>query len=130
MTGAEKCLLVVASLAALGIAIGTSAGAGVRTDGSQRPGARGQGDDQYREGIGLDVALQLGFLQPDEHTRWHYGGGMPGQPVPGNWARHRLSYPRRGGECLEQLQVTPLSHPAFPKVMRKWFYDPPADQGL
>lgn len=130
MTPGEKWLIIAASAITLGTAISTSMGAGLKTDGSQRDGARGMGDDQYREGIGLDLALQLGWVQPDEHTRWHYGGGLPGQPVPTNWARHRLAYPRRQGECTEALQTVPLNAPAFPKSDAKWFYEPPADQGL
>jgi hypothetical protein len=130
VTPGEKWLLIGASAITLASALATSTGAGLRTDGSQRPGARGMGDDQYREGIGVDLALQLGFIQPDDHTRWHYGGGLPGQPIPSNWSRHRLAYPRRQGECTEQLQVTPMGSPAFPQNDGKWYYDPPADEGL
>lgn len=130
MSPGEKLFIIAASAAALGVAISVSNGAGVRTSGAQRPGARGMGDDQWKEGLGIDLALQLGFCQPDEHTRWHYGGGMPGQPIPTNWSRHRLAYPRKQAECTEACMTMPLSHPAFPKNDSAWFYTPPADQGL
>jgi hypothetical protein len=125
---AEKWLILGASVVALAAAVTSSTGAGLKTSGSQRTGARGMGDDQYKEGIGLDVALQLGWVQPDEHTRWHYGGGMPGEAIPTNWSRHRLGYPRRQGECTERCQVTPMSAPAFPRSFARWYYQPPADE--
>jgi hypothetical protein len=130
VTPAEKWLIIGASAVTLAAAISSSTGAGVKTDGADRPGARGMGDDQYKEGIGVDVALQLGWVQPDDHTRWHYGGGMPGEAIPTNWSRHRLAYPRRQGECTEQLGVTPMTSPAFPRADAKWYYEPPANQGL
>lgn len=130
MTPAEKWLILGASAITLAAAVSSSTGAGLVKDGSQRKGARGMGDDQYKEGIGIDLAIQLGLCQPEDHTRWHYGGGLPGQSLPTNWTRHRLGYPRRQGECTEECQVTPLSSPAFPKRDADWFYKPPADEGL
>jgi len=130
VTGGQQAFLWAAAVGAAAVFIGTSCGAGAATDGSQRQGARGQGDDQYKEGIGIDLALQLGCIQPADHTRWHYGGGMPGTTVPTNWSRHRLGYPRRQSPATEQVACLPLNHPVFPKNMAKWFYEPPADEDL
>jgi hypothetical protein len=129
MTTAEKWLVLI-GLATLGVAIATSNGAGVKTNGGQRQDQRGQGDDQYKEGLGLDVRLQLGAVQPDDHTRWHYGGGQPGEALPTNWSRHRLAYPRRGGQLTEYAAEVPLNTPAFPRNDAPWFYCPPADEGI
>jgi len=130
MSPGEKWLLLLSSAAALAAIATSSTGAGVKTGGGQRRDQRGQGDNQYREGLGLDVQLQLGAVQPDECTRWHYGGGAPGDALPTNWQRHRLMYPRRGGQLTEDIQDRPLNHPAFPRQLAKWYYEPPADQGV
>jgi hypothetical protein len=124
----EGSLLVIASIGAILTVIAAQNG-NVKTDGSQRPENRGMGDDQWKEGLGLDVHLSAG-IDPDDETRWHYGGGMPGESLPTNWSRHRLSYPRRQCQNIEELTVTPLNHPAFPKKDSRDYFNPPADLGL
>lgn len=126
MNKTEGTLIIIASIAAILAMTGAMKGQ-IYTDGSQRPDARGMGDDQYNEGgVGFDLSLQAG-IQPDEQTRWHYGGGMPGEAIPSNWERHRLSYPRRNMQNLEELTVTPMGHPDFPKRESVWYYCPPAE---
>jgi hypothetical protein len=89
---------------------------------------RGDGDDQQKEGLGLNAAVDLGLAFPEEHTLWHYGGGMPGQPLPEAWTKHRLGYPKSQFQTFGQMMLTPMNHPAFPKRDICWYYKPPADQ--
>lgn len=133
MSGGEKLFLAAAAAAVAWASVQACTGtARPYASGGQRPDARGCGDDQYDEGFGIDLALTVGACQPDDHTRWHYGGGMPGQALPTNWQRHRLAYPRRQGDGVAALISMPLNHPAFPcnTAAAKWFYDPPADEDL
>lgn len=118
MSGHDGLLLFVTAAGVAAVAVACS---------QPRDGARGQGDGPEREGLSFDAQLQLGQLQPPDHTRWHYGGGAPGQALPGDYQRHRLGYPRRQAPATEECQVTPLSDPAFPKHEATWFYKPPAE---
>lgn len=127
MTKGEGRFLFLASVVALGIAVGA---VHVKTSGGQRQDQRGHGDDQYDEGLGLNATVELGFGQPSDETRWHYGGGMPGEALPTNWERHRLAYPRRQCGNTETCAVTPLNHPAFPRRDAIWYYQPPAERDL
>jgi hypothetical protein len=110
----------------------TAAGVAAVAVACSQPGGnpRGHGDGPGREGLSFDAQLQLGQLQPPDHTRWHYGGGQPGQALPGTWQRHRLGYPRRQAPATEECQVTPMSDPAFPKNEAHWFYRPPAEVNI
>jgi hypothetical protein len=129
MTPKEGSVLVIISIIALYGAYQMSQGKQVVSSGGKRQNHRGHGDTQDKEGFGFDVHLSAG-IDPDDETRWHYGGGMPGERLPTNWSRHRLSYPRRQSENMEELMVTPMSHPAFPKRDCASYYNPPADSGL
>jgi hypothetical protein len=123
VTGGEKCFIVAAAVAVAALA-------GVLTTGrpdDQKRENLGDGDDQEKEGLGLDAMLSLGFLTPADHTKWHYG---PDDSIPVNWSRHRLAYPRRQGEDLQKCGAVPLMHPAFPKKEARWFYSPPAEVDL
>jgi hypothetical protein len=105
--------------------------AGVLTIGQPEDRKRknlGSGDDQSDEGQGFNARLNLGLAFPPEHTRWHYGPGDG--PLPTNWERHRLSYPRRPGDVHQKCGVTPMNHPAFPRRERIWYYHTPADEDL
>lgn len=90
--------------------------------------ALGAGDDQGKEGFGIDAQLQLGQLPPVPGTRWHYGPGEGNLPT--SWARHRLAYPRRQSGDLDKCGRTPMTHPAFPRADRIWFYHPPQEVNL
>jgi hypothetical protein len=121
MTPAERWLIAAGAGGLVLAAVLTS---------QPRDGSRGSGDGPEKDGLDFDVQLQLGQLQPEDHTRWHYGGGMPGEPLPSNWDRHRLGYPIRQGEGTERCAEVPLGHPAFPKRETAWFYTPPAEVNI
>jgi hypothetical protein len=90
---------------------------------------RGNGDDQSDEGTGLvNLKVIAGLCFPPEHTKWHYGPGNGA--LPGDWERHRGSYPYTQDQFWAHAVTTPLSSPAFPKNQAKWFCDPPSEKDL